>query len=614
MKMLLPHHPLGPAARLAAATLMALGLAACASLPQPEATPVAPTASASPAAAAPAEAPAAVTADRLLAAGKDLAAAKAYIKAAADTQGDAQLQYLLDAAHASLRGQKPQDAVLLADEVLRLQHDPKLRGEALWIRSQGLMDQGQTPKARGNLEELLTLSSTPQGIRAEALGILATLYTQEGHDLTALNFLIQRDNLLSQGSARDENHRRIRVLLDAQPVAKLQNWQSRTASPLVQEWIALDLIARNTPDPQQREQAIAAWMAAHPHHPAIQFSENAPAAATATSAQGDVCALLPATGPYAPLSQAIAAGLETSARLTGGPAVRVYQSTGNSEYTATLFQRGVKAGCAVFVGPWLRQDINAVVGVRRPSDPPVLTLGLDPDLHQPGLYQFSQSRNAASAQIAQQGFAAGYRQVYLLYPQDSSGAAIQAAFLSDWKGLGGRVAGVAAYTPGQDPQAAVQQLFTGVIPARSFVFLVADASVAGQAVPEIHQIKPDLAVFSPSLLRASGLPSDASALAGLASVDMPWIIDPAQSWPQAAALLHTQLPNADDAQWRMAAFGLDAYRLAVQILHHQTGQGLQGTTGTLHFGADGIVARAMQWMQFQQGQIVPLARAPRPGS
>lgn len=613
MKMPLPHQPLGPATRLASAMLMALGLAACASLPQPAATPVAPTASASSVTVAPAEAPAAVTADQLLAAGKDLAAAKAYIKAAADTQGDAQLQYLLDAAHASLSGQKPQDAVLLADEVLRLQHDPKLRGEALWIRSQGLMDQGQTPKARGNLEELLTLSSTPQDIRAEALGILATLYTQEGHDLTALNFLIQRDNLLNQGSARDENHRRIRVLLDAQPVAKLQNWQSRTASPLVQEWIALDLIARNTPDPQQREQAIAAWMAAHPHHPAIQFSANTPAAATATSAQGDVCALLPATGPYAPLSQAVAAGLETSARLTGGPAVRVYQSTGNSEYTATLFQRGVKAGCAVFVGPWLRQDINAVVGVRRPGDPPVLTLGLDSDLHQPGLYQFSQSRNAASAQIAQQGYAAGYRQVYLLYPQDSSGAAIQAAFLADWKGLGGRVAGVSAYTPGQDPLAAVQQLFSGTIAAHSFVFLVADASVAGQAVPEIHQIKPDLAVFSPSLLSASGLPSDASALAGLASVDMPWIIDPAQAWPQAAALLHTQLPNADDAQWRMAAFGLDAYRLAVQILRHRTDQALPGTTGELHFGANGIVERDMQWMQFQQGQIVPLARAPQPG-
>jgi outer membrane PBP1 activator LpoA protein len=612
-----PSPALKASLRLLMTLALAMGLSACASMPHK--TP--PSSNPAP---APAETTTSVPetstaqhADQFMAKGHELEAARDYIHAAAEARGQTQLNYLMEAAQASLKGRKPQVAILLANEVLRLQHDnAELRGAALWIRAQGLMDQGQTPSAKGNLEELLTIASTPQDVRAQAMGTLATLYTQEGHELTALNFLIERDSLLGSNEVAG-NHRRIHALLDLQSAAKLQNWQGRSGNPLVQEWIAVALITRQYPDPQQRQAAISAWLAAHPGHPPINFSDDT-ATTTDTSALnpalGSICALLPSSGPYAPLSQAITAGMATAAQLQSGPAVRVLRTTGNPSYTSVLFERGVKEGCKVFVGPWLPQDINAVAAVRKPSDPPVIALGTAPGVQQSGLYTLSLSRDVAARQIAAQSYGVGYRRAYVLYPQDSSGAAIQADFIAVWKKLGGTVGGVATYLPGHPLADNTRQLLSIPPGQRSFVFLITDAKNASAAVTAIRLINSTVPIFSPALLHGAALPGDARGLSGIESVDMPWIISPGQSWPQAAPLLRTTLPNASDAQWRMAAFGLDAYRMAERVLDKDMTGSLNGTTGILHFAADNQIMRDMEWMEVENGQIVPLPGLPKPGT
>ncbi|QQD72849.1 penicillin-binding protein activator [Acidithiobacillus ferrivorans] len=612
---MMPPPALKTSLRLLMTLALATGLSACASMPQKTPPPSNPTPVETPA-----STPETLTAQRagqLTATGHDLAAAKDYIRAAAEARGQTQVHYLMEAAQASLKGRKPQVAILLANEVLRLQHDnAELRSAALWVRAQGFMDQGQTPSAKGNLEELLTITSTPQEVRAQAMGTLATLYTQEGHELTALNFLIEGDSLLS-GNDAAENHRRIRALLDSQSTAKLQNWQGRSGNPLVQEWLAVALITRQNPDPQQRQAAISAWLTAHPGHPLINFSDHN-ATITDTSrlnpALGSICALLPSSGPYAPLSQAITAGMKTAAQLQSGPAVRALRTTGNPSYTAVLFERGIKEGCKVFVGPWLPQDINAVAAVRKPSDPPIITLGVVPGVQQSGLYTLSLSRNVAAQQIAVQSYGAGYRRAYVLYPQDSSGAAIQADFIATWKKLGGEVGGVATYLPGHTFTNEAQRLLSGSPGQDSFVFLVTNAKNANAAVSSIRLINNSVPIFSPALLHGAALPNDARGLSGIASVDMPWIINSGQSWPQAVLLLRSTLPNASDAQWRMAAFGLDAYRIAERVLDKDTTGSLAGATGTLHFVTRNQVIRDMEWMEVENGQIVPLSGVPKPGT
>ncbi|MHB8266729.1 MAG: penicillin-binding protein activator, partial [Acidithiobacillus ferrivorans] len=135
---MMPPPALKTALRLLMTLALATGLSACASMPQktpppsnPAPTPVE----------TPASTPETLTAQRagqLTATGHDLAAAKDYIRAAAEARGQTQVHYLMEAAQASLKGRKPRVAILLANEVLRLQHDnAELRSAALWVRAQG---------------------------------------------------------------------------------------------------------------------------------------------------------------------------------------------------------------------------------------------------------------------------------------------------------------------------------------------------------------------------------------------------------------------------------------------------------------------------------------------
>lgn len=527
--------------------------------------------------------------------------------AASNSTGNRQLYYMLRAAQASLAAQRPEDAMLLADEVLRLQRDPMLRGAALWIRARALLAEGKNKEASSNLEDLLTVPGIEPMVREEALGILAAQYGQEGHAFTALNFLIERDSLLRNPEDLTDNHRRIRAILNAQPTWKLQNWETRTANPQVQEWIALFLIERNTPDPAQRQRAIADWLAAHPGHPAIH-AFGLPGAPAATEREaGDICAILPGTGPYKPLSAAIAAGMEVAASLQGGPAVKVYDSTGNSQFTATLYKRAVGAGCAAIVGPWLRQDISAVAAVRRRTDPPLLALGSVAGLRQPRLYQFNMDASGPGGQVATDAYRAGLRAAYVLYPQDSSGAAMQAAFLGRWRALGGQVLGVRAYTPGQYPGPAVRALLgKGTGTGGTFLFLAATAAQGEAIVPMVHQMRPALPILAGAAM-ANGVGSPrATALNGVYFVDMPWVVNPSAAWPEAAADLQREMVDPGPGQWRMAAFGVDAYRLILRILHGDDSGILDGVTGRLRFQSDGQVMRSLSWARYENGAVVPV--------
>ncbi|MHB8266162.1 MAG: penicillin-binding protein activator, partial [Acidithiobacillus ferrivorans] len=159
-----------------------------------------------------------------------------------------------------------------------------------------------------------------------------------------------------------------------------------------------------------------------------------------------------------------------------------------------------------------------------------------------------------------------------------------------------------------------QRLLSGSPGQDSFVFLVTNAKNANAAVSSIRLINNSVPIFSPALLHGAALPNDARGLSGIASVDMPWIINSGQSWPQAVLLLRSTLPNASDAQWRMAAFGLDAYRIAERVLDKDTTGSLAGATGTLHFVTRNQVIRDMEWMEVENGQIVPLSGVPKPGT
>lgn len=549
-------------------------------------------------------------ADRLLAEGKDLAAAKEYIQAAAASGADKQLEYLLKAAQASLDGNRAQVASLLSAEVLRLSQDPSQRAKALWIQAQAYQRDGQDKLARGALAELISISAVSPERRATAMKELAEIYQRENHDLTALDFLVKRDALLS-GSAKAENRQHIHSLLDAQSSAKLKNWQGRSGDPIVQEWLAFALIAREHVDPASRAAAFAAWLQAHPGHPNIHYEHAA--ATPASGAKGAVCTLLPTTGRFADDTLAFTAGLQVAARQASGPAIHELSDSSDPALNATQYAAGVQAGCAAFVGPALPQDINAVLGARHPQDPPILLLGDVASDPSKGIYDFDISLQVVARRVAEDAFQAGYRQAAVLYPLDAEGAAMQAAFLENWKRLGGDVAGVAHYRVGSgDTAGAVQEALGSVGGQRAFFFLVAPGQNLATIISDIR------AQSSASILLA-GIPTFTSENSGglsgskIYALGMPWVFDPQMANGPAAEAVKQSLPQATAQQWRMAGLGVEAYGLLAKILG-STASAQQENMQLMGIAADPVRhgQRHLQWVTWQNGTLQVLSQLPRP--
>ncbi len=546
--------------------------------------------------------------DRLLARGQDLAAAKAYIQAAAASGEEKQLDYLLKAAQASLEGKRPQVAELLSAEVLRLTHEPSQRASALWIQAQAYVHDGQNKLARGSFAELLSTSGVATGRRAEVMEQLAKIYEGENHDLTALDFLVKRDALLS-GPEKEKNRQQIHALLDAQSAAKLKNWQGRSGDPIVQEWLAFALIARDHADPGSREAAFAAWLQAHPGHPDIHYEHHSATAVT-SAARGAICTLLPTTGRFADDTLAFVAGLRAAAQQQSGPVVQELSDTSDPALNATEYASGVEAGCKAFVGPALPQDIRAVLGARHPSDPPILLLG-NPGSHVPaGVHDFDISLRVTARRVAEDAYQAGYRQAAVLYPLDAEGANLQAAFLQMWKGLGGAVAGVAHYRAG-DGATAVREAVGPSLGRRAFVFLVASPADLSAIVTAIRARS-----ARPILL--AGIPSfGAEHTGGLAdartyALGMPWVFDPNIANGPAAQAVKQSLPQATAKQWRMAGLGVEAYGLLAQILGASASA--QDSAGAMGISSppehDG--KRRLRWVSWQDGVMQVLPQLPEP--
>jgi len=592
------------------ALLLAALLSACASMPHSIGEESHKHASA-PAPAPVAEISQAQEADQLLAQGKDLAAAKAYIEAAAASGTDKQLDYLSKAAQASLAGNRPQVAELLSAEVLRLSQEPAQRAEALWIQAQAYERDGQTKLARGALASLIAIDTVSPERRAEAMGRLAKIYEAENHDLTALDFLIKRDALLT-GVAKAENRRRIHALLDAQNSAKLRNWRGRSGDPVVQEWLAFALIAREHVEPANRQAAFAAWLQAHPGHPDIHYDDASASNRAAGLARGAICTLLPTSGRFASDTTAFVAGLQAAAQQEAGPAIYQLSDSSDPALNATEYAAGVQAGCAAFVGPALPQDSNAVLGARHPSNPPILLLGAAQPHSQPGVYDFDISLRVTARQVAEDALRAGYRQAAVLYPLDAEGADMQAAFLEAWKKGGGSVVGVAHYRDGDTASAVQQALGVAPLGTKTFVFLVAPAQRLADIIGTIRA-----QTTQPILL--AGIPTFAAEQstsisdARVYALGSPWVFDPQIAGGPVAQAVRQSLPQASAAQWRMAGLGAEAYGLVAKILHiaKPAGASPTGALSDPHTLQENN-KRDLRWVRWQNGNIEVLPALPEP--
>lgn len=551
--------------------------------------------------------------------------------------------YWLQAADAALRAGDGESAQQLADAINPRELETVDRNQYLLLASRLDLNAG---RAREAVTKLNSLSNAPLegGQNANYHTLRASAYNQLGDMLGSARERVALGKLLNQPEAIQKNNEAIYDALGRLPPQVLADKQP-PAPDVLGGWMALTRILKTTP-PGGMSAAVNQWRGRYPGHPAdgsflkaavaeaggtVQVTPlgqaqsaapTAPAAAPAPTGPF-VGVLLPLSGPYAPASQAIKAGMTAAYFADTNPTkprLEFVDSRSGDVYQA--YRRMAEQGAIAVVGPLTKEEVTALA---RGGDLPVPVLALNqtPEAQNPRVFQFGLTPEHEVEQSAGSAWFDGRQSALVLAPATQFGQRMVKHFSGYWRTLGGRIVAVKTYTHhGQDFSTAVQGL-AGALPAASadFIFLIADTK-------DVHQILPQIAA-NPGLQQLpvyatshvySGKP-DAQAdqdLNGLIFCDMPWLLAPNDGGSLSARALDSQIQQTPPDYVKLIALGLDAYRLLPELdrFRQEPQYRYAGATGSLSLQSGNRLQRQLECAQFQYGNLQPRGVAPllQPGA
>ncbi len=342
--------------------------------------------------------------------------------------------------------------------------------------------------------------------------------------------------------------------------------------------------------------------------------------------------LLPYGGKLAQVADAITAGI-VAARLEAdsGPELRFYD-TGND--AAAAYHQAVADGAAALIGPLEKADVAALATGPLPRPTVALNNPQSP-VGQVNLYRLSLDPADEAAAGARVFAAAGYREVALLYVDDSWGRRQRDLYQTAVAQQGGRVTQAVSFDAGStdfagrlrgllgERLAALQPPASGSLspesgPGRQGLIVLASATDARQIVPQLGYI----GAFGVPVLTSSRVWSGSSSqgtdadLEGVVFCDSPWALlrQTAGGRGDRLAAARVAWPQFDRDQPRLMALGADAYAVASQLLTGQSVDALpDGLTGALGLEADGALRRqVLTCARFHDGMPQLLTAGERP--
>ena len=92
----------------------------------------------------------------------------------------------------------------------------------------------------------------------------------------------------------------------------------------------------------------------------------------------------------------------------------------------------------------------------------------------------------------------------------------------------------------------------------------------------------------------------ATALAGVRLIDMPWLLQP----DHAAVMVYPRAQFAEGIDFdRLYAFGIDAFRIGLELLRQARSPVIDGVTGRIHLTTDQQFTREPVYAQFADGKL-----------
>lgn len=319
-----------------------------------------------------------------------------------------------------------------------------------------------------------------------------------------------------------------------------------------------------------------------------------------------VALLLPLqSSAFARFADAVRQGVLAAAKAdTRSPlAITVYSTADDPRSALAAYERALAQGSRLIIGP-LRRDSVALIAQHIQPGVPVLALnGLEKNAPLPeNVYAFSLQVEMEAQQIARMVFADGRRSALTLADGSLQSRRQQAAFAEEFARLGGAVAAQPFSSTTADLLALRESANSGQADA---VFLALDATRARLVRPYVDgrvQIYATSQVFSGPVERLRD-----AELNGVRFVDMPWLLQPDHPAVMVYAREEKSAPVASDLE-RLYAFGIDAYRIAADLLGESRigREALDGVTGEITVTSGRYFVRELTPAQFADGQPVPV--------
>ena len=312
-------------------------------------------------------------------------------------------------------------------------------------------------------------------------------------------------------------------------------------------------------------------------------------------------ALLLPTGSeiFSKPAEAVRAGfLDAAAKQSGTPIpVRLYAATDDPKDIVRTYREAIAAGAKIIVGPLTRRGVTAVATTLNLITVPTLALNVPEGVAANPLnfYTLSLQVEAEARQVAQLALKDGRRKALTITDQTTLAKRTRDAFIEEFQRGGGYQ--IADYPYATDSASLERMRQAAAIGVADMVFLGLDA-------PRARAVRPQLS--SLPAYGTSQLNPGSTALSGFIDltdvrfVDMPWMLQA----DHPAVMVYTRAATRESEDLgRLRALGIDAFRVAQELLSGKRDLDIDGVTGRLSLAPDGQVRRALPVARIAGGQV-----------
>ena len=302
------------------------------------------------------------------------------------------------------------------------------------------------------------------------------------------------------------------------------------------------------------------------------------------------------------LAEAVRQGFAAGAEAAGREAPQVVVTAIENEATALLdaCRASQAAGALLVIGGLTRDGATSLAVSDCPRQPTLALNEMQGGVTPPDtLYSVTLSLEHEARQVALLAVAEGWHSAVVITSPSPLAKRVQEAFEKEWSRAAGQIAGRLTFSGTAEDAPLVRDRLATV--RADMVFMALDQPEARAVRPYVSGMLPVYATSMSINPRAETIVN--VDLQGVRYVEMPWFVQP--DHPAVMIYPQPRTPMSVD-QERLYAFGIDAFRLALQMLRPDRRWPLDGVTGKITLEPGNLFARTMTPAEVDGGHVIPL--------